>query len=102
MTTTTERQVHWAGTPAGACARKDSGADRETFTQENGTTITFSAEADWCDNVTCPSCRGTKEFAEGKQRQDEYWAQEEAEAQEWFDWLETPEGKAWEGGLRAE
>ena len=87
-----ERPIHWEGNPDGICARRDDRSDEVTFTQENGTSITSTSRADWCGNVTCPICRATPEFAEGKARQDAYWAAEDAEAAEFF---ASEEGQAY-------
>lgn len=52
-----ERLVHWQGTPEGVCERKDSKADQRVTTQQNGTTITDTAEASHPENITCTFCR---------------------------------------------
>lgn len=53
----TDRLIHWRSTPAGVCARKDSQADADVHEFVNGSSMTFSGEADHPGNVTCPVCR---------------------------------------------
>jgi hypothetical protein len=54
-----QRLIHWSGTPAGVCERKDKGLDAYyPVTQPNiGGTVSFSALADHPGNVTCPTCK---------------------------------------------
>jgi hypothetical protein len=53
---TRRRLIHWAGTPQGACVRKDSKVD-QAVKQQGETTITQTAEATHPENVTCKVCR---------------------------------------------
>lgn len=49
--------IHWAGTPAGVCERKDSGKDRRHTKLPGKCSVTHLAECNFHLNITCPICR---------------------------------------------
>lgn len=54
--------VHWSGTPAGVCSRKDSGADMVIVPPTLvpgacGATVKWTAVAHHPENISCPVCR---------------------------------------------
>lgn len=51
------RATHWAGMPAGLCARMDSGVDVREVRCTTGATVTQLSVASHYGNITCPLCR---------------------------------------------